>query len=455
MKKRSFTQDNTTQLFKDFLPSTDSAPLDTTHAPLSFRMRPSCLEEVVGQKHILAPDKLLARAIRADKITSLIFYGPPGVGKTTLAHCISVQTKSFFASVNAVSSNVEEVRNILSASRQRKKISGQKTILFTDEIHRIHKDQQVVLMPDVESGNIILIGATALNPFFTIVGPLLSRSLVFELKALSTEDVMTLLRRALADKEKGLGSYAVAAEDAALLFIAKISDGDARRALNALEVGVLTTAKDAQGVVHFTVEVAQESIQKKQVLYDADGDAHYDTASAFIKSMRGSDPDATLYWLAKMIYAGEDPRFIARRICICASEDVGNADPQALILASAALQVSEFIGLPEARIPLAQAAVYVACAPKSNAAYLGIEKALDEVESGKLAQVPQHLKDASYKNAKTLGNGQGHKYVHDYPQHYVAQEYMPFQAKFYVPTAQGFEKEIQKQLEKLRTLSAE
>lgn len=453
MKKRSFPNDNSSQLFKDLLPGSDFTHADPSQAPLSFRMRPARLEDVVGQKHILAEDKLLSRAIRADKITSLIFYGPPGIGKTTLAQCISVRTKSYFASVNAVSSSVEEIRKILSASQQRKKISGQKTILFIDEIHRFNKAQQDVLMPDVENGNIILIGATALNPFFTIVGPLLSRSLVFELKALSQEDIVVLLKRALADQERGLGNYPVKAEEEALCFIAQASDGDARRALNALEVGVLTTQAQSDGNIHFTVDVAQESIQKKQVLYDADGDAHYDTASAFIKSMRGSDPDAALYWLAKMIYAGEDPRFIARRICICASEDVGNADPQALVLASAALQVSEFIGLPEARIPLAQAAVYVACAPKSNAAYLGIEKALDEVENNKLAAVPRHLKDASYKGAKKLGAGEGYKYAHDYPQHYVAQEYMPFKKTFYDPTDQGFEKEIRKQLEKLRNLS--
>lgn len=452
MKKRPLPEDSKL-LFDQPLQHLENLEDKTSDAPLSFRMRPAALEDFVGQKHILAPDKLLARAIRADKITSLILYGPPGIGKTTLAHCISVQTKSFFASVNAVSSSVEQLRQVLAASRQRKKISGQRTILFIDEIHRFNKAQQDVLMPDVENGNIVLIGATALNPFFTIVGPLLSRSLVFELKALSPEDILILLTRALKDKEKGLGQYPVKADAAALAFIARASDGDARRALNALEVGVLTTQKNKDGVIDLSLEVAQESIQKKQILYDQDGDAHYDTASAFIKSMRGSDPDASLYWLAKMIYAGEDPRFIARRICICASEDVGNADPQALVVANAALQISEFIGLPEARIPLAQAAVYVACAPKSNASYLGIERALKEVSTETLKEVPTHLKDASYKNASKLGHGQGYKYAHDYPQHYVVQEYMPLKAKFYEPTNQGFEEQIQRHLKKLQGLS--
>jgi len=422
-------------------------------APLSFRMRPQSLDDFVGQKHILGEGKLLTRAIEADRITSLIFYGPPGVGKTTLAECISRKTKSFFESVNAVCSNVEELRKVLSASRQRKKMSGQKTILFIDEIHRFNKAQQDVLMPDLEKGDIVLVGATVLNPFFTLIGPLLSRSMVFELKSHSQDDILAILTRALKDQEKGLGQYHVKADQEALVFLSKVCDGDARRALNALEVGVLTTKEDPQGSVHFTLEVAQESIQKKQICYDRDGDAHYDTASAFIKSMRGSDADATLYWLAKMIYAGEDPRFIARRICICASEDVGNADPQALVLASAALQISEFVGLPEARIPLAQAAVYVACAPKSNASYLGIEKALKEVEEEKLKEVPMHLKDASYKKASALGHGEGYKYAHDYPNHFVAQEYLPSKAKFYEPTNQGFEEEIQKRLKKLKESS--
>ncbi|MBF0620200.1 MAG: replication-associated recombination protein A, partial [Candidatus Omnitrophica bacterium] len=335
------------------------------HAPLSVRMRPSVLEEYVGQEHILGEGTLLTRAVEADRVTSLILYGPPGTGKTTLALCVSKKTNAQFESVNAVSSNVEELRKIIIAAKHRLATAGRKTILFIDEIHRFNKAQQDVLMPDVESGNVVLIGATTMNPFFSLVSPLLSRSLVFELKPLTKDNILVLLKRAIKDKVRGLGEYQVKADKKALEFLADICDGDARRALNALEVGVLTTPKNSDGVVVFTLEVAQESIQKKIVQYDGDGDQHYDTASAFIKSMRGSDPDAALYWLAKMIYAGEDPRFIARRIVICAAEDVGNADPNALLVANAAMQVSEFVGLPEARIPLAQAVVYVACAPKS------------------------------------------------------------------------------------------
>jgi putative ATPase len=423
------------------------------HAPLAVRIRPRKLEECVGQEHILGPGKLLTRAVEADRISSLILYGPPGTGKTTLALCISERTKAYFESVNAVMSNVEELRKLIQAARHRLANFGQKTILFIDEIHRFNKAQQDVLMPDVENGNIILIGATTLNPFFSLVSPLLSRSLVFELKPLAKEDILTLLKRALKDKERGLGAFRVKADKKSLDFLAEISDGDARRALNALEVGVLTTPKNKDGEVVFTLKEAEESIQKKQVQYDADGDVHYDTASAFIKSMRGSDPDAALYWMAKMIYAGEDPRFIARRICICAAEDVGNADPNALVLASAALNVAEFVGLPEARIPLAQAAVYVACAPKSNAVYLGIDQALEDVKTKKAGNVPSHLRDASYSGAEKLGHGQGYKYAHDYPNHYVPQEYMPFKATYYSPTEQGYEKKIKDRLDNLKKVA--
>ncbi|MBF0387972.1 MAG: replication-associated recombination protein A [Candidatus Omnitrophica bacterium] len=423
---------------------------DTSHSPLSARMRPRTLDEYCGQEHILGPGKLLTRSIEADRLNSLIFYGPPGSGKTTLALCISARTKAAFDSINAVMSNVEEMRRLIAGAKNRLAASGQRTILFIDEIHRFNKAQQDVLMPDVESGTIILIGATTMNPFFSLVSPLLSRSLVFELRPLTKESLLTLLERALADKERGLGQVLVQADPKALLFLAEISDGDARRALNALEVAALTTPTGADGYIHITPAVAEESIQKKIVQYDADGDAHYDTISAFIKSMRGSDPDAALYWMAKMIYAGEDPRFIARRIVICASEDVGNADPNALVVASAALQAAEFVGLPEARIPLAQAAVYVACAPKSNAVYLGIDKALEDVRTKKAGNVPRHLKDASYSGAAKLGNGEGYKYAHDYPNHYVAQEYMPFKAVYYDPTEQGYEKKIKERLGLLR-----
>jgi putative ATPase len=422
----------------------------TPNAPLSVRMRPSTLEECVGQEHILGPGKLLTRAVEADRVTSIILYGPPGSGKTTMALCISKKTNANFESVNAVASNVEELRKIIASAKNRLANSGSKTILFIDEIHRFNKAQQDVLMPDVENGNLVLIGATTMNPFFSLVTPLLSRSLVFELRPLTEENILTLLERSLKDKENGLGKIKIKVDKKALKFLAEISDGDARRALNALEVGCLTTPKNKEGAVVFSIEVAQESIQKKQVQYDGDGDVHYDTASAFIKSMRGSDPDAALYWMAKMIYAGEDPRFIARRICICAAEDVGNADPNALLVASAALEVSEFVGLPEARIPLAQAAVYVACAPKSNAVYLGIDKALEDVKTKKAGNVPSHLRDGSYSGAKQLGHGQGYKYAHDFQDHYVPQEYMPFKATYYEPTEMGYEKKIKDRLAALR-----
>ncbi len=422
----------------------------TQHAPLAVRMRPKTLEEYVGQEHILGDGKLLTRAILADRISSLVLYGPPGTGKTTLALCISERSKAYFESINAVMSNVEEMRKIILAAKHRLINFDQKTILFIDEIHRFNKAQQDVLMPDVENGNIVLIGATTMNPFFSLVAPLLSRSLVFELQPLSRDNISVLLKRALKDKEQGLGIFSIKADKKALEFLADISDGDARRALNALEVGVLTTPKNKDGEILFDLATAQESIQKKQVQYDGDGDVHYDTASAFIKSMRGSDPDAALYWMAKMIYAGEDPRFIARRVVICAAEDVGNADPNALLVANAAMQVAEFVGLPEARIPLAQAVTYVACAPKSNAAYLAIDKALEDVKTKKAGNVPKHLRDASYPGAAKLNHGQGYKYAHDYPNHYVPQEYMPFKAVYYEPTEMGYEKKIKERLENLR-----
>lgn len=415
-------------------------------SPLSVRMRPQTIEEYVGQTHILGEGKLLTRAIESDRVTSLILYGPPGTGKTTLAYCISNKTDAVFERVNAVASNVEELRKIIAAAQNRRLNSGRKTIVFIDEIHRFNKAQQDVLMPDVENGNIVLIGATTLNPFFSLVSPLLSRSLVFELNPLGKKDVLVLLSRALKDEQRGLGFLNIQADPKALDFLAEICDGDARKALNALEIGCLTTPKDKAGQIQFSLSVAQESIQKKQVVYDRDGDGHYDTISAFIKSMRGSDPDAALYWLAKMIYAGEDPRFIARRICICAAEDVGNADPQALVLAMAAFQAVEMIGLPEARIPLAQATIYIACAPKSNASYLAIDQALADVKENKIQPVPQHLRDASYSAAKSLGHGQGYKYAHDYDGHYVEQMYMPEGVEYYCPTEEGYEKKIKERM---------
>ncbi|HQP10742.1 MAG TPA: replication-associated recombination protein A [Candidatus Omnitrophota bacterium] len=423
--------------------------------PLSVRMRPGEPKDIVGQEHILGEGKLLTRALQSDRLSSIILYGPPGTGKTTIANCICKRTRGHFERINAVSSNVDELRRIIAAAQHRRRTSGARTVLFIDEIHRFNKAQQDVLMPDLEDGNVILIGATVFNPFFSLTGPLISRSLVFELRPLRRENILELLKRALSDKERGLGNIPIKAEEEALNFLAEICDGDARRALNALEIGCLTTPPEEDGTILFTIEAAQESIQKKQVNYDRDGDAHYDTASAFIKSMRGSDPDAALYWMAKMLYAGEDPRFVARRICICAAEDVGNADPQALVLANAALQISEFIGLPEARIPLAQAAVYVACAPKSNAAYMGLEKATADVRDKKLEQVPQHLKDASYRSAKKLDRGKDYKYAHDYDEHYVEQAYMPHKATYYEPTDLGAEKQIKERLTRLRNRPTE
>lgn len=418
--------------------------------PLAVRMRPRNLNEFVGQGHILSEGKLLKRSIEAGRLSSLIFYGPPGCGKTALAYIITEVKNLHFFRINAVTSNVAEMRRLIEAAKKNIRIDGRKTILVIDEIHRFNKAQQDILMPDVERGNPVLIGTTTHNPFFSIISPLLSRSLVFEFKTLGEEDIMTILRRAILDKEKGLGSLKLKCEDRALRHLAKLSEGDARRALNALELGVMTTNPDRDGRINFTLKVAEESIQKKAVLYDRDEDGHYDTASAFIKSMRGSDPDATLYWLAKMLYAGEDPRFIARRIVICAAEDVGNADPQALVVANAALQISEFVGLPEARIPLAQASVYIACAPKSNAAYMGIENATKDIEKAKTQEVPNHLKDASYYGAKKLGHGDGYKYAHSYDKHYVKQDYMLKGKKYYFPTDIGYEKKIKEWLRDLK-----
>lgn len=413
-------------------------------------MRPKDLDEFAGQQHILAAGKLLRRAIESGRFGSLIFYGPPGCGKTALAYLITEMKALHFFRINAVTSNAAEMRKLIDAAKENMKLDGRKTILFIDEIHRFNKAQQDILMPDVEQGNPILIGTTTHNPFFSIISPLLSRSLVFEFKPLGEQDILGILRRAAKDKERGLGSLKLEIDEEALRHIARLSDGDGRRALNALEVGALTTRPDKEGVIRFTLKVAEESIQKKAVLYDKDEDGHYDTISAFIKSMRGSDPDAALYWLAKMLYAGEDPRFIARRIVICAAEDVGNADPQALVIANAALQISEFVGLPEARIPLAQAVVYIACAPKSNAAYMGLENAAKDIEESATQEVPDHLKDASYYGAEKLGHGAGYKYAHNYDGHYVKQEYTLKGKKYYFPADIGYEKKIKEWLAGLK-----
>ncbi|MDI6605531.1 MAG: replication-associated recombination protein A [Candidatus Omnitrophota bacterium] len=426
-------------------------PPENKNLPLAVRMRPVTLAEFVGQEHLLGPGKLLRRAIEADRISSLILYGPPGTGKTSLGWCIANLTKSYYVLINATTSNVEELRRIINTAKVKSSSNKTKTILFIDEIHRFNKAQQDVLLPDVEAGNPVLIGATVHNPYFSIASPLLSRSLVCELKTLQRGDILKILNSALKDKNRGLGNFKVKIDKKALEHLAKTCEGDARRALNALEVGVLTTPVSEEGTINFDLGVAVESIQKKAVLYDKDEDAHYDSASAFIKSMRGSDPDSALYWMAKMLYAGEDPRFIARRICILAAEDVGNADPLALVLANAALQISEFVGMPEARIPLAQAVIYVSCAPKSNASYLAIEKAYQDVENKRVQEVPDHLKDASYQGAKELGHGKGYKYAHDYPGHYVKQKYTRSKVCYYQPTEIGFEAKIKQRMERLRT----
>ena len=426
-----------------------------SEAPLASRMRPVSLEEIVGQQHILGKDKLLYRAIQADKLGSVIFYGPPGTGKTTIARVIACTTRSEFTQINATMAGKKDMEEVVRQAKEVLGMYGKRTILFVDEIHRFNKGQQDYLLPFVEDGTLILIGATTENPYFEVNKALLSRSIVFELKELEKEDIKKLLCRALGDMERGMGAYEGMIDEDALDFLAEMSGGDARNALNALELSLLTTKCGDDGKIHITLEIASECIQKKAVRYDKGGDSHYDTVSAFIKSMRGSDPDAAIFYLAKMLYAGEDVRFIARRMLICASEDVGNADPQALLVAAAAAQAVERVGMPESQIILSQAVSYIASAPKSNAACLAIAAAMEAVKST-TTTVPVHLKDRHYKGAAKLGHGEGYRYAHDYPDHYVKQQYLPDEIigkTFYHPTDIGYEKEIAGRLKRLRDQS--
>lgn len=413
-------------------------------SPLAARLRPRTLDEVVGQEHILGEGKLLSRAIRADKLGSVIFYGPPGTGKTTLAQVIANTTSAEFTQLNATVAGKKDMEEVIAKAKETLGMYGKKTILFVDEIHRFNKGQQDYLLPFVEDGTVSLIGATTENPYFEVNGALISRSVIFELKPLSTENIEKLIVRAVTDTERGLGAYKAVAEPEAVSFLADVANGDARAALNAIELGVLTTERSADGLIHITAEVAADCIQKRVLRYDKDGDNHYDNISAFIKSMRGSDPDAAIYYLAKMIYAGEEPAFIARRIMICAAEDVSNADPQALVVATNASLAVERIGMPEAQIILAQAAAYVACAPKSNSSVTAIGRAMDYVASHKTAPVPAHLMDAHYKGAAKLNHGIGYQYAHAFPNHYVKQQYLPDGVEgetFYEPSEQGCEKQ--------------
>lgn len=425
-------------------------------SPLASRLRPTSLEEVVGQQHIIGKDKLLYRAIKADKLSSIIFYGPPGTGKTTLAKVIAHTTSAEFMQINATSAGKKDMEEVVTKAKDNQGMYGKKTILFIDEIHRFNKGQQDYLLPFVEDGTIILIGATTENPYFEVNGALLSRSIIFELRALGREDIKTLINRAITDKEKGMGVYDAEIDADALEFLADMANGDARAALTAIELGILTTERSEDGKIHITLAVAEECIQKRVVRYDKSGDNHYDTVSAFIKSMRGSDPDAALYYLARMLYAGEDIRFISRRIMICAAEDVGLADPNALNVAASAATAVERIGMPEAQIILAEAVSYVASAPKSNASHMALNEAMEYVKTHKTGPVPVHLQDAHYKSAGKLGHGVGYKYAHSYPNHYVKQQYLPDGMEdiiFYHPTDIGYEKEVKAHLQMLRELA--
>lgn len=422
-------------------------------SPLAARMRPVTLEEVVGQQHIIGKDKLLYRAIKADKLSSIIFYGPPGTGKTTLAKVIANTTSAEFTQINATIAGKKDMEEVVEKAKSNQGMYGKKTILFIDEIHRFNKGQQDYLLPFVEDGTVILIGATTENPYFEVNGALISRSIIFELKPLEKEDIRNLLKKAVYDKDKGMGAYDAVLEEDALEFLAELSGGDARHALNAIELGIMTTDRSEDGKIHITMEVAQECIQKRVMRYDKNGDSHYDTISAFIKSMRGSDADAAVYYLARMLYAGESVTFIARRIMICAAEDVGNADPQALAVAVNASLAAERIGMPEAQIILAQAAAYVACAPKSNSASAAIFEAAGVVEETGNLPIPSHLQDAHYKGAAKLGHGTGYKYAHDYKNHYVKQQYLPYELsgrEFYRPSGNGYEVKIKEHMKRIR-----
>lgn len=427
-------------------------------SPLAARMRPRTLDEVVGQEHIIGKDKLLYRAIKADKISSVIFYGPPGTGKTTLARVIANTTSAEFTQINATVAGKKDMEEVVAKAKDTLGMYGKRTILFIDEIHRFNKSQQDYLLPFVEDGTLILIGATTENPYFEVNGALISRSVIFELKPIPMEAVKELIRKAVYDSDRGMGAYNADIDEDALDFLADLSGGDARHALNAVELGIMTTNRGEDGKIHITLDVAQECIQKRAVRYDKAGDSHYDTISAFIKSMRGSDPDAAVYYLARMLYAGEQVAFIARRIMICAAEDVGNADPQALVVAVNASLAVERIGMPEAQIILAQAAAYVACAPKSNASCNAIFEAMQTVEQTGSLPIPVHLQDAHYKGAAKLGHGTGYKYAHDYPNHYVRQQYLPYELdgkEFYRPTGNGYEVKIMEHMRRLKAESAD
>lgn len=426
-------------------------------SPLAARLRPVTLDEVVGQQHIIGKDKLLYRAIMADKLSSIIFYGPPGTGKTTLAKVIANTTSAEFTQINATVAGKKDMEAVVEQAKNISGMYGKKTILFIDEIHRFNKGQQDYLLPFVEDGTLILIGATTENPYFEVNGALLSRSIIFELKPLSKEDIKTLLMRAVYDKEKGMGAYGAVIEEDAVEFLAELSGGDARHALNAVELGVMTTERGEDGKIHITLAVAEECIQKRVIRYDKSGDSHYDTISAFIKSMRGSDPDAAVYYLGRMLYAGESVTFIARRIMICASEDVGNADPNALTVAVSASLAVERVGMPEAQIILAHAAAYVACAPKSNSCSQAIFEVMEAVKQTGNLPIPVHLQDAHYKGAAKLGHGTGYKYAHDYPNHYVSQQYLPYELsgrEFYRPSGNGYEVKIKEHMKRIKEETA-